>query len=231
MFPYLFLPIGVRRCFFFFLKSLFFHTFRLIIHWPEWNAEAHTLCMLMCRGTGTPTRQHWENKKGGFAATFLHHPSPGLHFTILKMWGRAKMWWEWKKKKKRTLPADSELGSRRDKQRIVLFIYFLSYGENLWDAAGWTESETRKWDKGEDSETETQRESERERETGPGQVDSARPRFGNPMERLASRQHLAWIIESLEKTGAPEPLSCVNVALRILSAACADCPQCAQCMH
>lgn len=43
------------------------------------------------------------------------------------------------------------------------------------------------------------------------------------MERLASRQHLGWIIESLEKTDAPEPLSCVNVALQVLPAVCADC--------
>lgn len=46
------------------------------------------------------------------------------------------------------------------------------------------------------------------------------------MERLASRQHLGRIIESLEKTGAPEPLSCVNVALQILSAVCTDCLDC-----
>lgn len=43
------------------------------------------------------------------------------------------------------------------------------------------------------------------------------------MERLASRQHLGRIIESLEKTDAPEPLSCVNVALQVLPAVCADC--------
>lgn len=64
------------------------------------------------------------------------------------------------------------------------------------------------------------------RQTGPTtgrQVDGARPQYRNPMERLASRQHLGRIMESLEKTGAPEPLSCVNVALRILAAACTDC--------
>lgn len=43
------------------------------------------------------------------------------------------------------------------------------------------------------------------------------------MERLAKRQHLGRIIESLEKTGAPEPLSCVNVALWDLGAGRADC--------
>lgn len=69
------------------------------------------------------------------------------------------------------------------------------------------------------------------RQTGPTtgrQVDSARPRYSNPMERLASRQHLGRIMESLEKTGAPEPLSCVNVALRILAAVCTDCLDCAE---
>lgn len=60
------------------------------------------------------------------------------------------------------------------------------------------------------------------------QVDSARPQYSNPMERLASRQHLGRIMESLEKTGAPEPLLCVNVALRILVAACTDCLDCAE---
>lgn len=74
----------------------------------------------------------------------------------------------------------------------------------------------------------TKRQAGRDRQAGrqrdrPRQIDSARPQFGNPMERLASRQHLGRIIESLEKTGAPEPLSCVNVALQILSAVCADC--------
>lgn len=48
------------------------------------------------------------------------------------------------------------------------------------------------------------------------------------MERLASRQHLGRIMESLEKTGAPEPLLCVNVALRILTAVCTDCLDCAE---
>lgn len=69
------------------------------------------------------------------------------------------------------------------------------------------------------------------RQTGPTtgrQVDSARPQYSNPMERLASRQHLGRIMESLEKTGAPEPLSCVNVALRILAAVCTDCLDCAE---
>ena len=47
------------------------------------------------------------------------------------------------------------------------------------------------------------------------------------MERLASRQHLGRITESLEKTGAPEPLSCVNVALPILAAVGTDCLDCA----
>lgn len=73
---------------------------------------------------------------------------------------------------------------------------------------------------------ETGRERQTGRKTGrdrPRQIDSSRPQFGNPMERLASRQHLGRIIESLEKTGAPEPLSCVNVALEILSAVCPDC--------
>lgn len=42
------------------------------------------------------------------------------------------------------------------------------------------------------------------------------------MERLANRQHLGRIIESLEKTGAPEPLSCVNVALEDLSVQIAE---------
>lgn len=36
------------------------------------------------------------------------------------------------------------------------------------------------------------------------------------------------IMESLEKTGAPEPLLCVNVALRILAAVCTDCLDCAE---
>lgn len=69
------------------------------------------------------------------------------------------------------------------------------------------------------------------RQTGPTtgrQVDSARPQYSNPMERLASRQHLGRIMESLEKTGAPEPLSCVNVALRILATVCTDCLDCAE---
>lgn len=66
----------------------------------------------------------------------------------------------------------------------------------------------------------TKRQAGRDRQAGrqrdrPRQIDSARP--CNPMERLASRQHLGRIIESLEKTGALEPLSCVNVALQILS--------------
>lgn len=56
-----------------------------------------------------------------------------------------------------------------------------------------------------------------------GETGTARPSFGNLMERLASRQHLGRIIESLEKTGAPEPLSCVNVALQVLPTACAHC--------
>lgn len=38
---------------------------------------------------------------------------------------------------------------------------------------------------------------------------------------------MGWIIESLEKTGAPEPLLCVNVAL-LLSAVCTDCRDCAE---
>lgn len=52
--------------------------------------------------------------------------------------------------------------------------------------------------------------------------------YSNPMERLASRQHLGRIMESLEKTGAPEPLLCVNVALRILATVCTDCLDCAE---
>lgn len=51
------------------------------------------------------------------------------------------------------------------------------------------------------------------------------------MERLASRQHLGRIIESLEKTGALEPLSCVNVALQILRAVCTDCLDCVKSMY
>lgn len=82
----------------------------------------------------------------------------------------------------------------------------------------------------------TKRQAGRDRQAGrqrdrPRQIHSARPQFGNPMERLASRQHLGRIIESLEKTGAPEPLSCVNVALQILSAVCADCLDCVESIY
>ena len=60
------------------------------------------------------------------------------------------------------------------------------------------------------------------------QTDRARPLFDNLMERLAGRQHLGRIMESLERTGAPEPLSCVNVALQSLNGVCSDCPDCVQ---
>lgn len=68
------------------------------------------------------------------------------------------------------------------------------------------------------------------RQTGPTtgrQVDSARPQYSNPMERLASRQHLGRIMESLEKTGAPELLS--HVLMWLCGSSLQSAPDCVDC--